>query len=102
MNKEEACLSVMGAISMELKSSTLQHGFEIICKNLSELEAENVELKKGLSVVNASNSFNKEQLTEAKEIILALLNNFAYPIGREDWTVEDIEVVNKAERFIKE
>lgn len=69
---------------------------------VQKIEAENVELKKGLSVVNASNSFNKEQLTEAKEIILALLNNFAYPIGREDWTVEDIEVVNKAERFIKE
>jgi len=69
MTKDEARSSVMGAISMALKDSTLQQGFEIICKNLSELEAENAELKKGLSVLNASNSFNKEQLTEAKELI---------------------------------
>ena len=45
MNKDEARLSVIGAISMALKNSTLQQGFEIICKNLSELEKENAELK---------------------------------------------------------
>ena len=53
-----------------------------------ELENENVEMKK--------------QLTKAKEIILTLINNFAYPIGREDWTVEDEEIVDKAEQFIRE
>jgi hypothetical protein len=42
------------------------------------------------------------KLTEAKEIILTLLNTFAYPIGREDWTMEDIEVINRAEDFLKE
>ena len=45
MTKDEARASVMGAISMTLKDSTLQQGFEIICKNLSELEKENAELK---------------------------------------------------------
>lgn len=45
MTKDEARSSVMGAISMALKDSTLQQGFEIICKNLSELEKENKELK---------------------------------------------------------
>ena len=41
MTKEEARASVMGAISMALKDPILQQGFEIICKNLSELEQEN-------------------------------------------------------------
>ena len=44
MTKDEARLAVMGAISMALKDPTLQQGFEIICKNLSELEKENAEL----------------------------------------------------------
>lgn len=46
MTKEEARSSVMEAISMALKAPTLQQGFEIICKNFSELEKENAELKK--------------------------------------------------------
>ena len=48
--------------------------------------------------------YNKanERLTKAKEIILTLINNFAYPIGREDWTVEDEEIVDKAEQFLRE
>ena len=32
-------------ISMALKEPVLQQGFEIICKNLAELEKENAELK---------------------------------------------------------
>ena len=48
MTKEEARLSVMGAISMALKNSTLQQGFEIICKENAELEKENAELKEKL------------------------------------------------------
>lgn len=32
-------------ISMTLKDPVLQRGFEIICKNLAELEKENAELK---------------------------------------------------------
>ena len=34
MSKNEARSSVMGAISMALKDTTLQQGFEIICKTL--------------------------------------------------------------------
>lgn len=45
MTKEEARSSVMGAISMALKDPILQQGFEIICKNLSELEQENKLVK---------------------------------------------------------
>ena len=45
MTKDEARSSVMGAISMALKDPTLQQGFEIICKNISELEKENNKLE---------------------------------------------------------
>lgn len=45
MTKDEARSSVMGAISMALKDPTLQQGFEIICKNLSELEETNAKLQ---------------------------------------------------------
>ena len=41
MTKEE----MKNRISMALKDPILQQGFEIICKNLSDLEKENAELK---------------------------------------------------------
>ena len=44
MDKDEARSAVMGAISMALKDPTLQHGFELICKELKELEEENQRL----------------------------------------------------------
>lgn len=68
MTKDERIDNLKNKISMALKDPILQLGFEIICKKLSELEKENAELK-GLSAVNASNSFNKEQLNETKELI---------------------------------
>ena len=48
MTKDKARSVVMGAISMALKDPTLQQGFEIICKNLADLEKENAELKEKL------------------------------------------------------
>ena len=38
-------------ISMALKDPVLQQGFEIICKNLAELERENAELKEKISIL---------------------------------------------------
>ena len=38
-------------ISMALKDPILQQGFEIICKNLAELEKENAELKEKISIL---------------------------------------------------
>ena len=49
MTKDEARLAVMGAISMALNDPTLQVGFEIICKELSDFEKENAELKDKLN-----------------------------------------------------
>jgi hypothetical protein len=55
MTEEEARLAIMGAISMELKNPTLQQGFEIICKNLADLEKENAELRAKESFVGDQN-----------------------------------------------
>ena len=63
MTKEEARLSVIGAISMALKDPTLQQGFEIICKNLAELEAQIEKLQK----------INNEQKETLKKVRVALI-----------------------------
>ena len=44
MTKEEMKDELKDRISMALKDSVLQQGFEIICKNLAELEKEKCEL----------------------------------------------------------
>lgn len=125
MTKEEVRFSVMCAISMALKSPRLQLGFENICENLSDLEKENAELqdklknlssvaevrlanwqkyekqnaelKKGLSVVNASNSFNKDQLTKAKELIEDMY--YQIPASHSDYYKD---VMERAKKFLKE
>ena len=66
------------------------------------LEEENAELKERADKADLDSVLFFNQLCKAKEIIQALLNNFAYPIGREDWTVEDKEIVDKAEQFLSE
>lgn len=65
---------------------------------VQKIETENAELKKGLSVVNASNSFNKEQLIEAKEHIRTLISCLI------DWVQEgdkDYCHIAEAEQFLK-
>ena len=47
MTKDE----VKNRISMALKDPVLQQGFEIICKNLAELEKENAELQEKISIL---------------------------------------------------
>jgi predicted nuclease with TOPRIM domain len=88
MTKDEARLSVMGAISMALKDSTLQQGFEIICKNLSELEKEkqalfesncNVRsklrtLRNDYEVLDTHHKLLTEENAELKETITKINN----------------------------
>ena len=106
-------------ISMALKDPILQQGFEIICKEIVELEQENNNL---LDVINnqdvkiadlewqlqevakdndyyqAENKRLEEQLEQAKEIIKEWLR----------WANDDVEssgfqeIVNKAEQFLRE
>ena len=76
MTKDE----MKNKISMALKDPVLQQGFEIICKNLAELEKENAELKEQCLILADCDTHHstcknedveiKEQLIKAKEIIL--------------------------------
>lgn len=48
--KEEKLKELMNRISLALKDTTLQQGFEIICKKLAELEKENEQLKEKIKM----------------------------------------------------
>lgn len=109
-------------ISMALKDPTLQQGFEIICKNLVELEKENAELKEQLKSYNGcgdwDNDFHTcrvylqheelqecmEQLTKAKDILQRLMENQPTPSSMyEEIDLVGWREVNKeAEQFLKE
>ena len=67
---------------------------------IEELEKEVAELRKGLSVVNASNSFNKAQLNEAKDIIREFTNWADWQSGGNCPSFKMIK--DKAEQFLKE
>lgn len=121
MTKDE----MKNRISMALKDPILQQGFEIICKNLSELEKENTELKDKLNnlasvaEVRLANwqKYEKEnaelkavermalyskmsdQLTKAKEHIQTLISCLI------DWVQEgdkDYCHIAETEQFLKE
>ena len=77
MTREEARTSVMGAISMALKDPILQQGFEIICKENAEQNA---------------------QLTKAVKLIRNLL--YAYQLGKNE--LATARVMAEAKEFLKE
>ena len=56
MTKDE----MKNKISMALKDPILQQGFEIICKNLADLEKENVVLKKEVEKHKWNNTLSKK------------------------------------------
>ena len=98
-------------ISMALKDPVLQQGFEIICKNLAELEKENAELKEQCLILADCNTCNstckteniemKKQLTKAKEIIEKLYSHIFQGMcfmGINDYSIQKAE----AEQFLKE
>lgn len=127
MTKDE----MKNKISMALKDPILQQGFEIICKNLSELEKENKELKEKLTAVR--NAKDKYDMSKDKSIINAcgaeytlfcdleriledwqeddkltevkeLLNEFMRisKASDEDFEHDYSELIAEAEQFIKE
>lgn len=112
MTKDEVRFSVMCAISMALKSPKLQQGFEIICKNLSELEKENAELQdklKNLSSVAKVRLANwqkyEKETKELKDLIRELNEGLdkLYLSGLSDKQIAFIEQLqDKAEQFIEE
>jgi len=106
MTKDEARLSVMGAISMALKDPTLQQGFEIICKNLSELEKENAELKLKLEALDGQVPWEDikdkseiiGKLTEAKDLLITYKDFLEY----DALTTRLGNLYDRTVRFLKE
>lgn len=103
MTKDE----MKNRISMALKDPILQQGFEIICKESTELEKENAELKEQCLILADCNTCNstckteniemKKQLTKAKEIIKNLIDNLTAIDGEE---IRELEAVKEAEQFL--
>lgn len=97
MGKEE----MKNKISIALKNPVLQIGFEIICKNLSELEKENAELKEKLehrNCVDCSNHGSNIKLFKAKEILKVVLNKWK----EERWILQSEKEVKMIENVMKE
>ena len=94
MTKDE----MKNRISMALKDPILQQGFEIICKNLAELEKENAELKDYneellQSVMDRWFQLkrSKEQLTEAKELLKRWVDDKVYTVSEQKDLIADTE-----------
>lgn len=79
--------------SMKLESMATTDLLDMLRERDKRIE----KLEKALSVCNASNSFNKEQLTKAKEIIKRYVKIYVNP-----YPEEEIELRNEAEQFLKE
>ena len=106
--KDELKDEMKDKISMALKDPVLQQGFEIICKNLAELEKEKCEL---LGIIQGKDKVIQElkkelnsmmvsknpQLAKAKELIKEMLSI----LPKEN--IEGIyEITEEAEHFLRE
>ena len=106
--KDELKDEMKDKISMALKDPVLQQGFEIICKNLAELEKEKCEL---LGIIQGKDKVIQElkkelnsmmvsknpQLAKAKELIQEMLSI----LPKEN--IEGIyEITEEAEHFLRE
>ena len=94
MGKEE----MKNKISMTLKDPILQQGFEIICKESTELEKKNEELKNRNAELAGQKASLQRWLGEARAIIKGLLESCFGPTSK---TV-NYEVKARAEQFLKE
>lgn len=105
MTKDE----MKNRISMSLKDPVLQQGFEILCKENTELENENAELREQCSTLADCNICHstcktenielKKQLTKAKEIIKSMIDDLTAIDGEQ---IRELKTVKEAEQFLSE
>lgn len=112
MTKDE----IKDRISMALKDPVLQQGFEIICKDFSELEKENAELKRERKRLNDNYHYwnikachidqelydTKQQLTKAKDHIKKLLDCLQQDTNDPQTNYYVVQYMTEAEQFLKE
>ena len=88
---------IKNRISMALKDSVLQVGFEIICRENDKLEKENAELKKRNGELAGQKASLERWFGEAKAIIEELYN--VIPASMAEYAKEPME---HARRFMTE
>lgn len=105
---EECMHNILFWLNLSINKENIEKGGSYILKLLEPREKQIEELKKGLSVCNASNSFNKEQLTKAKEIMQKLIANAPDTYSGTNVELQQKKMfsfqdaINKAEQFLKE
>jgi hypothetical protein len=92
MNKDE----MKNKISMALKDPILQQGFEIICKNLAELEKVNTALRQDWDVMKSTITDYEKENAELKELLKQWLQT-SKASG-----CDNINIVTDTEQFISE
>lgn len=91
---------IKNRISMALKDPVLQQGFEIICKENTELKGESDSVLNNWCKGDDPCPHLKkrdEQLTKAKEIIKKLIDDLTVIDGEE---IRELEAVKEAEQFL--
>lgn len=112
MTKDEIKDEMKNRISMALKDSILQQGFEIICRENAELKKENEELK-AKNIWYSEQVCNKEcaevwgLLTKAKSIIKDFIivvkgaNITVCGVPEENRCINVLKLNEQAEQFLK-
>lgn len=93
MTKDEMKDEMKNKISMALKDPVLQQGFEIICKNLVELEKEKCEL---LGIIQGKDKVIQEL---KKELSGKITNNIKKPVYNAEYRRE--QYVKHREKTLK-
>lgn len=100
MTKDEALLSIMGAISMTLKGPILQQGFEILCKEIAELKAKLNAMEADRNECCRLLNLAKLSLDNAKDLINEFMR--ISKASDEDFEHDYSILVAQAEQFLKE
>ena len=94
--KDELKDEMKDKISMALKDPVLQQGFEIICKNLAELEKEKCEL---LGIIQGKDKV----IQELKKELNSMLVSKNPQLAKAKENIEGVyEITEEAEHFLRE
>ena len=75
MTKDEKKDEMKNRISMALKDPILQQGFEIICKNLTELEKKIADIKANCDLAIEGRDVKIKELEQENNKLLDVINN---------------------------
>lgn len=106
LEAEKAELKTQKIPQLERKIASIRGAHSVDCRKLKARTEQVERLKEQVRAMSKALALNlpeaDEKLTRAKEIITALLNVFVGDIPEEDLDVGQIDVREKAEKFLKE